>query len=140
MAHGTAAEVAQKWSRNAQAGQQDYTAGVNRVTQSPTAAAAAAGATWQARVSSQAALQKFQRKLNAVSLDEWKTRTTSVGAQRFAQGVAASESKMQSAMTSLLPFIDNLKAQVKSMPNATLQDRIQRMNAWVMGMSQYTGT
>lgn len=139
MAHGTPQDVAAKWSRNAQNAAQDYVQGVNRVTVSPTAQAAAAVTTWQARVSSTAAAQKYVRKLNAVTLEQWKARVDAVGQSRYSQGVSAAESKFQAAMVNLLPFIDNLRAQIKAMPNATLQDRIQRANAWINGMAQYQG-
>lgn len=140
MAHGTATEVAAKWATRAQAAQADYTAGVNRVTQAPGAAAAAAADTWQARLQDPATKAKFQRKVSAVTLDQWKTAAANYGASRFAQGVAAKEQKYAQSMGPLLSFIDNAVQQVKAMPNVTFEDRLQRSRAMQTIMHSYQGT
>lgn len=140
MAHGTPQEVAQKWSQRSQAAAPDYTAGINRVTSSPTAAAAAAVQTWLARLQDPATAQKYVRKLNAVTLEQWKTAAANYGASRYSQGVANKEAKYQAAITPLLQYIDSAVAQVKSMPNATFEDRLQRSRAFQTIMHNYQGT
>lgn len=140
MAHGTAAEVATKWSQRSQAAAPEYTAGINRVTVAPGTQAAAAADTWLARLNDPVTRAKFQRKVAAVTLEQWKSAATQYGASRYSQGVAAKESKFQAAMTTLLPFIDNAVAQVKAMPNATFEDRLQRSRAMQTIMHSYTGS
>lgn len=139
MAHGTPQEVAQKWAQRSQAAASDYTAGVQRVTTSPTDAAANAHATWIARLQDPATVEKYQRKLRAVSLEQWKQAATQYGASRYSQGVAAKESKFEAAMVPLLQYIDNARAQVHRMPNATFEDRLQRSRAMQTLMHNYRG-
>lgn len=139
MAHGSAADVATKWSQRSQAAAPDYTTGIQRVTTAPGQLAAAASATWLARLNDPATVAKFQRKVAAVSLQAWQNAATQYGASRYSQGVAAKEGKFASAMQNLLPFIDNAVAQVKAMPNATFEDRLQRSRAMQTIMHSYTG-
>jgi hypothetical protein len=83
---------------------------------------------------------KFIRKVQAVSLEQWKNAAANYGASRYSQGVAAKEQKFAAAMQNLLPFIDQAVAQVKAMPNATFEDRLQRSRAMQTIMHSYTGT
>lgn len=140
MAHGTAAEVAAKWAKNAQAAQSEYTAGVNRVTQAPGEKAAQAANVWQARVSDPQVLEKFKRKVSAVSLDQWKNAAANYGASRYSQGVASKQEKFAQAMQPLLQYIDNAKQQVHAMPNVTFEDRLQRSRMMQVLMHRYQGT
>lgn len=140
MAHGSADEVATKWSQRAQAASSEYTAGIARVTTAPGQLAAQAAQTWLARLNDPATVAKFQRKVQAVSLQDWQNAATQYGASRYSQGVAAKEAKFASAMNKLLPFIDQAVAQVKRMPNATFEDRLQRSRAMQTIMHGYTGT
>lgn len=139
MAHGSPQEVAQKWSQRSQAAAQDYTAGINRVSTSPTEAAANAHATWSARLADPNTVAKYQRKLRAVTLEEWKSAAAQFGASRYSQGVAAKEAKFERAMVPLLQFIDSAVAQVKRMPNVTFEDRLQRSRAMQTLMHNYKG-
>lgn len=140
MARMTAAEVAQKWAQRAGAAQADYTAGVNRVTEAPGQAAANAADVWQARLQDPQVLAKFKRKVSAVSLEQWKSAAANYGAARYAQGVSSKTAKFEAAMAPLLSYIDSGLAQIKSMPNVTLEDRIQRSAAWQRYMNKYQGT
>lgn len=139
MSHGTAAEVAQKWSQRSQAAAADYTAGVERVSVAPGEKAAAAATTWLARLNDPATVAKFKRKVSAVDLATWKAAASQYGSARYSQGVAAKEPKMAKALSTLLPFIDAGVAQVKRMPNATFEDRLQRSRAMQVYMHGYRG-
>jgi hypothetical protein len=44
---------------------------------------------------------------------------------------------MQSFLTQFLPFVSRVQQEVKSMPNVTLQDRINRMVQNVQLLSQF---
>jgi hypothetical protein len=140
MAHGTPTEVAQKWAQRSQAAAPEYTAGVNRVTVAPGERAAAASATWLARLNDPQTKAKFERKVRAVTLEHWKSAASQYGASRYAQGVAAKEQKFAAAMVPLLAYIDNAVAQVKAMPNVTFEDRLQRSRAMQTLMHNYQGT
>jgi hypothetical protein len=137
MARVTASEFAEKWARRTSAATPDYVRGVERVTESPGAKAAASADLMRARVNEAIDSGKWQRNVGAVSLQEWKRAASEKGAQRIAAGVQGASSKMNTFATQVLPFIDNVRQQVDSMPKTSLEDRIQRSVAFQRGMSQF---
>lgn len=140
LAHGTAQEVADKWATNLGNAQTSMTNGVNRVTTAPGQAAAAKRMKWIAAIQNPATQDKWARKVSAVSLQSWKDSMTNIGIPRAAQGAAAKKPKFVAAMTTLLPYIDQVTAQVRAMPDTTPTDREQRAIAMMRGMRNYTGT
>lgn len=121
-----AATVAARWASRLAGSTDKMRQGVQAVTVAPSQQAAAAASTWQARVSSPEALAKFQSSLQRVSLQDWQNAMINKGIARVATGAANATSKMQSFLTQFLPFVNNVAAQVRQMPNATLEDRINR--------------
>jgi hypothetical protein len=140
MAHGTPQDVAAKWAQRASAAGTDYTAGINRVAVSPGQAAAAAAPTWQAAVSSPDALAKYKRNVGLVTLEAWQNAATQYGSARYTQGVAAKQAKYEAIMAQLLPYIDRGVAQIKAMPKATFEDRLQRSRAMQVYMHNFQRT
>ena len=138
-AHGTADEVAKKWSNNLGNAQSEMQAGVQRVRVAPGVAAAAAKQKWVAKMTSAATQAKWEQNTRAVGLGQWQQSMLELGIQRAAAGAQAKQAKMAHAMTKLLPFIDGLQGTVKSMPDVTPQDREQRALAWMRGMRQFPG-
>lgn len=120
------AAVAQRWAQNLAAASQKITAGVNAVTQSPTQLAAQAAQTWLARLNDPRTLAKFQKNLNKVTLQQWQTAMTQKGIPRISQGAQQALPKFQTFMTAWLPYEAQGAAQVRAMPNLTLQDAIAR--------------
>lgn len=139
-AHGTASEVADKWATNLGNAQTSMTNGVNRVTTPPGQAAAAKRQKWVAAITAPATQDKWARKVAAVPLQTWKDSMTNIGIPRAAQGAQQKKPKFQAAMASLLPFIDQVAAQVRAMPDTTPNDREQRAIAMMRGMRNYQGT
>lgn len=132
MARVTPQEFADKWATRTQAASQDYTRGIQRVTQAPGAKAAASRALWQARVAESG--DKWARKVGAVDLGTWQNLAMTKGAQNLATGVQAAKPKMQAAAQQLLSTVDSVSARVQAMPKQTLQQRIARANAMMQGM------
>lgn len=139
MAHGTAQEVADKWATNMGNAQQSMTNGVNRVTEAPGQAAVAKLQKWVLALQSQEVQQKWARKTGAVSLQSWKDSMNNIGVQRAVQGATQKKAKMVTAMTTLLPYIDQVAATVRAMPDNTPGDREQRALAMIRGMRAYQG-
>jgi hypothetical protein len=119
-----AQQFVEKWARRTKQAQQDYVTGIQSVQQAPGAAAAAKQQTYIARVTESA--PKWARKVGAVSLADWQTAATTVGAQRISSGVDKATNKVAAVAAPLLQAVDSARAAVKSMPNATLEDRIAR--------------
>lgn len=139
MAHGTAQEVADKWAQNMGNAAQSMTAGVNRVTEAPGQAAVAKQQKWILALQSADVQAKWARKTGAVSLQSWKDSMNNIGVQRATQGATQKKQKMVNAMSTLLPYIDQVASQVRAMPDNTPADREQRALAMMRGMRNYQG-
>lgn len=128
--------AATKWATRLSASTNDIKAGVERVTVAPGQAAARQADVWLLRV--QAAKDKWKRNVAAVSLADWQNKMITVGIGRIGSGASANQGKVQSFMTSFLPHVDAGVAKVKAMPNATLDDRINRAVAMIRHNATYT--
>jgi hypothetical protein len=127
--------AAANWATAMQQASAKATAGAQRVQESPGARAAAQAQKWLNRVNESA--QKWQRKVGAVTLQEWRDAYINKGVPRIASGAQAALPAYQQALTPLLAFEANLWAQIDGMPSTTEADRENRMLAWVRGMRQY---
>ena len=136
-AHGSAEDVAAKWAQNISNAQAGMTAGVQRVTQAPGVAAANQKQRFVSAMQDPATFDKWERGVRSVSLGSWQQSMLTLGIPRAAQGAQQKKDKFVTAMTALLPFVDNLRNQVRSLPANTQADREQRMLAWSRGMRQY---
>lgn len=136
MANLSAEEAAQKWAQRTGAAGADWQRGIDRVTESPTAKAAAAADKWQAKLSDPRAKEKFKRNVGRVSTEEWKQRTMAK-AGNFTSGAQAAVDKMQKHQQEVKPFMDALRRKIQAMPNNTPADAAARAAAWIMGMSEY---
>lgn len=137
MAHGTASDVSQKWLTNLSNATAEMTAGVGRVQVAPGQAAAQKQQKWVNALMDPQIQAKWARNVSSVSLQAWQAAMTNYGINRVAQGAQAKQAKFTNAMNSLLPFIDQLAATVKAMPDNTPADREARMLAMVRGMRTY---
>lgn len=138
-AHGTAQEVADKWATNMGNAQTSMQNGVARVTEAPGQAAVAKQQKWILAMQSADVQAKWARKTGAVTLAQWKDSMNNIGIQRAVQGATQKKQKMVNAMTTLLPFIDQVAATVRAMPDNTPADREQRALAMMRGMRNYQG-
>jgi hypothetical protein len=77
------------------------------------------------------------RRLNAVTLEEWKSKAVNIGVGRIAQGIDGAAAKVVSFAEKLLPAIDAAQSKVKAMPDLTLEDNINRMTTMVREMSKF---
>jgi hypothetical protein len=137
-ARKTAAQVAQKWSQNLTASTQSITNGVNAVTVAPTQLAAANVQGYIQGVQAAVASGKWQRNLNKVSLQDWKTAMTQKGISHIQTGATQAQPKVQQVFGPLLDFIYNTRDQINSShPRGTLAANLARANAFATAMSQY---
>jgi cytosine/adenosine deaminase-related metal-dependent hydrolase len=122
----TPQEAAEKWARRLGNAVQDIRAGVERVSESPGQAAARKAAKWQAGVTQAMQSGKWERRVGAVTLEQWKRKTLDVGAQRIAQGATANQDKMADFAQAFFPHLAAGQARVRAMPDTTLEDRMTR--------------
>ena len=137
MARVSPDEFAEKWARRTAGAVNDLRAGVQKVTEAPTAKAAEKADKMLQKV--QAAVQegRWQANLKKVSLEEWRKKMLDKGVPRVAQGVEAAREKSRAFAEQLLPHIDAAVAEVKRLPDLTLEDSINRVATFIRRMSEF---
>ena len=131
--------VANRWAQNLGSAVTKITSGVNAVTSSPTAAAAAASQTWITALNQPGTITKYQNNLNKVTLQQWQASMLNKGIPRISQGAQAAIGKMTRFMTAWLPYEAAGVTRIKAMPGGTLQDSIARSAAMITYNSQFPG-
>lgn len=140
-ARKTAAQVAAKWGQNLGSATPSMQAGVQGVTVAPTQLAANQSQAYVQGVQNAVASGKWQARLNAVSLSQWRDAYLKKGIPRVQQAATTDQPKVQAAMGPLLDYIYNLRDQINSsQPRGTLSQNIQRATAMMQGMSNYKST
>jgi len=137
MAKLTAVEFQEKHARRLKASTEDMRRGIDRVTESPTAKAAAKQDKMLANLTQSVQNGKWAAGLKRVSLDEWKRKTRDVGVNRVAAGIDAAKEKVVAFAEDLLPHIDRGRDKIGSMPDITLDDSINRMTTMCRHMATF---
>ena len=137
MAKLTAEEFQEKHARRLKASIPDIEKGIQRVTVSPTEKAAAKVEKMRVNILKSIDDGTWQRRLRAVTLDEWKQKAISKGVPHIAAGIDAAAEKVKDFASQLLPYIDKVKADVDKLPDLTLEDSINRMATFTRGMSKF---
>lgn len=132
-----AVEFREKHARRLKQSTEDIRLGVERVTEAPTLKAAAKKDKMRAGVVAAIDSGKWERGLRRVSLEDWKRKTIDKGIGRIAAGIDGAAAKVEDFATKLLPFIDKQVADLKKMPDVTLEDSIARMTTFVRGMAKF---
>ena len=138
MARVNADQFVEKHARRLKGSVEDMRAGVERVTESPTAAAAAKKDKMRQNINAAIDSGKWERGLRRVPLDEWKSKMVNKGLSRVATGIDEAAPKVRAFAADFLPFLDNVTSQVRKMPDTTLEDNINRMTAQVRGVSKFS--
>lgn len=132
-AGGTPEEIAADWANRLGASGQKIQRGVQAVRVSPGQAAAAQKAVWLQNLTASA--DKWASRVGSMPLAVWQQSMVEKGLPRIAQGAQAAQPKFAQFLGRLLPYQQNLKGRIP--PRGNLQANINRMVAWVNGMSQF---
>lgn len=123
----SATEGAAKWARRTKAAVSDMTAGVDRVTESPMAAAVEKLDKMLSRFEEAIRSGKVERGLARTSLADWKNAMKNVGAGRVASGVdGKGTSKMESFAREFYAHLERVEEEVAAMPDLTIEDAVNR--------------
>lgn len=122
---GTPQAISDKWANRLSGASTEIAAGIDRVTEAPGAKAARKADKWLQAVT--AAKDKWQQRVNSVTLEEWKNAAKTLGVPRVAAGAQAKKGKFTKFMSEFAPHLDALEAKLQSMPDNTFEDRLQRM-------------
>ena len=140
MAKLTAAEFQDKHARRLKAAVDDVRKGIDRVTESPTAKAAAKQDKMLTNLTRSINEGKWAAGLKRVSLEQWKKQARDVGVNRIAAGIDAASEKVVAFAEELLPHIDRGQAKIAAMPDVTIDDNINRMTTFVRHMATFKRT
>jgi len=110
---------------------------VDRVTESPTNAAADAQEKMLARLTAKVLDGTWATQLRKVSLPEWKDAMKNKGIPRISAGVAGATSKQVEFATALLAYEEGLMGTIDGMADISLEDSIARATAWMRGMADF---
>lgn len=132
-----AAAVAQRWSNNLASATDKIKAGVQAVTQSPTAKAAANANNYLQGVQRAVSSGKYASALQAVSLQDWQNAMINKGISRVASGATAAMPKMQQFMSQWLPYEAAGVAALASTPRGTIDQNIARAVSMIRYNSQF---
>lgn len=134
MSKVTAEEYAEKWSRRLKGSTEDIRRGVEKVTAAPGQAAAKAADRMLARVTESITSGMWANQVGKVTLEEWKEAFNVKGLGRIAAGVDAATPKQVAMAQKLLAAVDAAAAKANALPKGTIEDSINRMNAYVREM------
>ena len=137
MAKLTPAEFQEKHARRLKAAATDMRLGVERVTESPTAKAAAKIDKMRAHLIAKFDDGTIAARLKKVTLEEWKSKMLTKGVGRVAEGIDAASAKVVDFATQLLPAVDAARAKIKALPDLTLEDSINRMTTYIREMGKF---
>lgn len=99
-----------------------------------------AQANWIAGVNAAAAANSYANGMQNVNLTTVANNASTFGVTNYAASGTNKAANYQAKTTNLANAITAVRNTVNAMPNATLQDRINRMTAWANGMAAYKGT
>ena len=137
MAKLSPAEFADKHAKRLKAASAEMRTGIERVTESPTAKAAAKQDKMRAKLLESIDNGTWAARLKGVTLEDWKSKMLNVGVGRVASGIDAAHDKVVDFATQLLPAVDAAKRKVEAMPDLTLEDNIARMSEYIREMGKF---
>jgi len=133
----TPEEYAEKWARRLKGARVDIERGIKRVKENPAEKAIAKKDKFVTRLNEAINEGRWEAGLEKVKLEDWKKAMTEKALPRLSSGVDASVDKMTSVGRELLPYIESVQEEIKSMPDLTLDDAIERAKRWIQRMAEY---
>lgn len=137
MSKVTPEQYAEKHGRRLKQAIPDMEIGINRVTISPTKQAAAKMDKLKANLIKAIDSGKMKRRMEAVTVEDWKDKMLTKGLGRVASGIDAAHAKQVAFASQLLPAVDAAVAEVKKMPDLTVEDSINRVGTFIRRMSKF---
>ena len=137
MARLTPEEFVEKHARRLKAATPDMRVGVEKVSVAPTALAAKKIDKMRAHLLEKIDDGTVARRLNAVTLEDWKSKMLTKGVGRVAEGIDQAAAKVRDFASQLLPAVDAAKGKIAGMADLTLEDSINRMNTYIREMAKF---
>jgi len=134
----TPQQASQKLGNGIRNGSTAYTNGVNAVQTAPSQLAIAKKSKWVQAMTDPKTHDRWEAGLGRISLTDWKSAASGVGAQRFAQSADKAQTNYQEFATDFFPFLASVQSQVNAMPDVTLDERINKAVQNMRLISNYT--
>lgn len=128
--------ISEKWARRTKAAVSDVQAGVMRVTESPAAKAVSKAAKMKQNLMKSIDDGTWAKRLGAVSVEEWKTKTAQKVGERLSGGVDGAQAKRQKFDTYLVNQLNGILPKIDSMPDMTIEDSVNRVRTLMEHMSK----
>jgi hypothetical protein len=135
MAKTNAQQWLTKWGTNLAAAGPYITQGVQRVTQAPGIAAAAAQDRLLANFTQSVTSGAWAARTSAVPLSAWQQAMTQKGIPRLQQGITQAQQTKTASITSFLSAVDAAVADTNTLPKGGLEANIARSAAFQRSMS-----
>lgn len=130
----SAQDARQYWATGMANAGPKISAGIDRVTTAPGQKAAQKKDKYVAGVT--ASQDLWARRVAAVDLGTWQTRAKA-GVSRIAEGAQSKGDKYENGVGPVFAHMDSVLSRVDSMPDNTLEQRIQKSAEYQRGMAQY---
>ena len=130
----SAQEARQYWASGMANAGPKISAGIDRVTTAPGQKAAQKKDKYVAGV--QASQDLWARRVAAVDLGTWQNRAKQ-GVSRIAEGAQNKGDKYENSVVPVFQHMDSVLSRVDSMPDNTLEQRIQKSAEFQRGMAAY---
>ncbi len=127
MAKLTPQQAAEKQASRLKQSTQEIATQVQKVTQAPGVQAAAKADKMRTNINLAIDSGRWQRRVSAVTLTDWQDAMIKKGIPRISAGIDAARPKVEAFFSAFLPHLDKVQAEVKNMPDLTLEDNINRM-------------
>ena len=137
MARLTPDEAATKQASRLKGATEDIRRGIDRVTTAPTQLAAAKETKMKTNLNAAIDSGLWKKRLQAVSLEDWKSKARDIGVNRIAAGIDGAHAKQVDFYGKLLPVVDAAVNKIKTMPDTSLEDNITRMTTYIREMAKF---
>lgn len=127
-------EAASNWQQGMAASTDKINRGIDRVQGAPGQKAAAKRDKYVAGVND--SVDKWARNVASVSEAEWK-EAAKAGSSRVAEGARLKQGKYADRVAPVFAHMDSVLSRVDSMPDNSLEQRIQKSAEFQRGMAQY---
>ena len=133
----TPEQFGEKWNRRIKAAVPDIQAGIQRVTTSPGELAATKQDKMLNKITEAITSGRWAERVRSVTLEDWRRAALDKGVPRIASGADGALNKMREFGAQLLPYLERVQAEVRRMPDLTLEDAIARATYVIREMAKF---
>jgi hypothetical protein len=133
----TPEEFQEKHARRLKGAIEDMRSGIEKVDVAPTKLAGDKEAKMKAKLLARIEDGTWKRRVQAVTLEDWKSKMIDKGLNRVSSGIDSAAAKVKDFASQLIPAVSSAQTKISGMPDLTLEDSINRMNTFVREMAKF---